>query len=48
MYQQYRAISTQRDGLVHVVYTVKAALEWLGLDRDAILLGLAGEEQAAG
>jgi len=38
----------KREALVHLVYTVKAALEWLDLDRDAIPPGLTGEDQAAG
>ncbi len=40
IYQQFRAMGEQRE--------VKAALEWLDLDRDAIPPGLTGEEQAAG
>jgi hypothetical protein len=38
----------KREALVHLIYTVKAALEWLDLDRDAIPPGLTVEEQAAG
>jgi hypothetical protein len=36
LYQQHRLAGVHRDALVHVVHTLKSALDWLDLDNEAL------------